>query len=134
MKKDIEFNKVENISVAVARKPTETDEYDWHVYLINDNHFPIINVLVTSKGYGFKGEEKQMTSTLRHLIEEVGAGDFAVVERIDPSVFHLYNEYWVSYYVKDKIYDKKFIFVPEAIIEDHLVMIDKLNMEGVLHS
>jgi hypothetical protein len=133
MKKDIPFYKVEGIKIAVTRQKAETGDYDWYVYIINENNFPIINVIIASQGYGFKNDEKVRTSTLRHLIPEVNADSFVRVERIDPAVFHLYSEYWVSYYIDGQIYDKKFIFVPDSIIEDNLVNIEKLEMEGILH-
>jgi hypothetical protein len=134
MKKDIVFHRVQGVSLAVVRKKNEEGEYDWYVYMLNKNPFSLTGVLVTSKGYGFKGEEKQKTSTLRHLITELPAEEYAMIERIDPSVFHLTSEYWVSYYVDGEIYDKKFLFVPDTIVEENLMPIEKLELEGVLHN
>lgn len=133
MKKDIEFPKVEGVEVAVARKATEINEFDWHVYLINRNDFVLENILVTSKGYGQKDGESQKTSTLRQMIDKVEKQDFIVIERIDPQVFHLSNEYWISYYVGGKIYDKKFIFMPDSIVDQNLTKIDMIDLEGILH-
>lgn len=133
MKKDIEFPKVEGVEVAVARKSTEKEEFDWHVYLINRNDFVLENILVTSKGYGQKDGESQKTSTLRQMIDKVEKQDFIVIERIDPQVFHLSNEYWISYYVGGKIYDKKFIFMPDSIVDQNLTKIDLIDLEGILH-
>jgi hypothetical protein len=56
-----------------------------------------------------------------------------MVETIDPAVFHLFNEFWVSYYIGDTIYDKKFIFVPGSITESNLSYIPQLDMKGILH-
>ena len=58
----------------------------------------------------------------------------ALVEPIDPAVFHLNNEYWVSYYIGTQIYDKRFIFVPDTICEENLSFIPELELKGVLHS
>jgi len=55
------------------------------------------------------------------------------VETIMPDVFHLNNEYWVSFYVESKIFDKKFIFVPDSIVEENLQPIVELGLDGVLH-
>lgn len=133
MIRDIEIPEVKNVTVAIARKkqPGESDE--WRVYLINKNTFPIENTLVASKGYGVKDGEEQQTSTLRHFLETVAAESSALIEPIDPAVFHLNNEYWVSYYI-DKIYDKRFVFVPDSIHEDNITYIKELEMEGILHS
>ena len=52
---------------------------------------------------------------------------------ITPDVFHLNNEYWVSYYIGNQIFDKKFIFVPDSIREENLILIENLNLKGILH-
>jgi hypothetical protein len=134
MKKDIEIPRVENVTVAIVREKNLINQDEWKVYLINSNLFPIDNTLIASKGYGEKDGETQRTSTLRHFLETVPAQGTAVIEPIDPSVFHLNNEYWVSYYVGDQIYDKRFVFVPGSIGEENITFIAELGMEGVLHS
>jgi hypothetical protein len=133
MKKDIVIPEVKNVTLAIARNKSGA-ERDWRVYLINNNDFPIENTLVASKGYGEKDGVKQETSILRHFLETVPARSAALIEPIDPAVFHLNNEYWVSYYVGRDIYDKKFVFVPDAIREENISFIRELEMEGVLHS
>jgi hypothetical protein len=134
MKKDIEIPEVMNVTVAVAREKNLLNQDEWRVHLINKNVFPIENTIVASKGYGENEGEPQRTSTLRHFLETVPANTTAVVESIDPKVFHLNNEYWVSYYVGNQIYDRRFIFVPDSICENNLIFIKELEMEGVLHS
>lgn len=136
MKKDIAFLPVEGIQVAIVKNTNELNQAEWHVVLLNRNQVPITNVFVTSKGYanGESGtQEEQRTSTLRHFFAEVPAGGHVVVEPIMPEVFHLNNEYWVSYFIDSQIYDKKFIFVPDSIVEANLMAITPLGLEGVLH-
>ncbi len=89
---------------------------------------------MASRGYGEKDGEEQRTSTLRHFLETVNGMSAAIVETIDPKVFHLNNEYWVSYYIGREIYDKRFVFVPDTICEENLVFIKEIEKEGVLHS
>lgn len=134
MKKDIEIPEVRNVTIAVAREKTLFETYDWKVFLINNNGFQLENTLVSSTGYGEKDGKRQKTSTLRHFLETVPAKGTALVEPIDENVFHLNNEYWVSYYVAGQIYDKKFVFVPETICEENLSYIKELEREGILHS
>ena len=129
---DIEFPEVKNVTIAVIKD--ETEENPWKVYLINKNQFPIENTLVSSKGYGTKEGEQQKTSVLRHFLETIPANESALIEPIDPGVFHLNNEYWVSYYVGDSIYDKRFLFVPDTICDENLTFIKELDKTGVLHS
>lgn len=133
MKKDIEKPEVKNVTIAVA-KNNEAEESKWAVYLINKNDFPLKNTLVTSKGYGHKDGKEQKTSTLRHFLEIVPPHEPMAIEAIIEEVFHLNNEYWVSYYIGKTIYDKKFVFVPDTIITENFSYIKELDAEGVLHS
>jgi len=133
MKKDIEMPKVEGVEVAIVNEG-EVQEDDWKVYLLNKNNHPIETVLVSSKGYGqYKGDQKK-TSVLRQLIGDVAPKDYALIEPIDPELFKLSNEYWVSYYVGRKLYDKKYVFVAESVSSEHFTDIKMLGMKGVLHS
>ena len=134
MKKDIDFGAVEGISVAVATSLSESGEAIWNVYLLNNNAFAVENVLVASKGYGVLDGNEVKTSVLRHMFERLEAKSFVQIEPIDPAIFHINNEYWVSYYIEKQIFDKKFVFVPDSIQEDNLIKISLLQMQGVLHS
>jgi hypothetical protein len=134
MKKDIDIPEVKNVTLAVIRERNLLNQEEWKVFLINNNSFPIENTLVASTGYGESEGEPQRTSTLRHFLETVPARGSALVEPIDPKLFHLNNEYWVSYYIGSQIYDRRFVFVPDSICEQNLTFIKELEMEGVLHS
>jgi len=134
MIKDIEIPEVKNVTLAVARKKNIGESEEWKVYLINNNEHPIENTLVASKGYGELNGEEQRTSVLRHFLETVPGHSIALIEPIDPAVFHLNNEYWVSYYIGNQIFDKRFVFVPDTICEENISFIKELEMEGVLHS
>lgn len=130
MKKDIAFPQIENVYVTIAK---DTVDGLWKVYLLNRSSKDLETIMITSKGYGEKDGQQQKTSVLRHMIPKVGAGDFALIEPIDEQVFHLNNEYWVSFYIGGQLYDKKYIFVPETIIKENLSNIPELKMQGVLH-
>jgi hypothetical protein len=133
MKKDIDFSPVTGVKLAIAKTETNTGA-EWAVYMINLNLIELKNVMITSKGYGELEGEQRKTSTLRHLIEELGAQSVAKIEPIDPAVFELTNEFWVSYYILDQIFDKKFIFTPGSFHPSLQRMIPELGLEGVLHS
>ena len=138
MKQDISFDPVEGVSVAVV--PDEQalpskGQSIWQVYLLNHNPFPLQNVIINANGYGLKEDgEKVRTSTLRFLFEEVPAHAAVPVEPLDSALFHLNNQYWVSYYRGEQIFDKKFIFVPDSIVPDNFTHIALLDKIGVLHS
>lgn len=128
MKKDIDFSPVKNVTLTVVKMGDE-----WEVYLLNRSDKKLDTILITSKGYGEKDGSQQKTSLLRHAIPYVDPGMYAKVESIQPEVFHLTNEYWVSYYIDGQIYDKKFLFVPDSIVDENLVEIPELGAQGVLH-
>jgi hypothetical protein len=134
MIKDINLPTVKNVTIAIAREKNNLKQDEWKVFLINNNDVAIENTLVASTGYGEKDGQQQKTSTLRHFLETVPANSVALVEPIDPALFHLNNEYWVSYYIGRELFDKKFVFVPETICAENLVFIKELDGEGVLHS
>ena len=132
MKKDLPQNIVKNMAIAVVLESSTPEFKNWKVYLLNLNDFPVQNVLVSSKGYGEKNAEPVKTSILRHSIGTVAAKDYASIELIDEQVLGLTNEYWLSYYIDEQLFDKKFIFVPESIVDTNLIRIPILNLPGVM--
>mgnify|MGYP006292090647 CR=1 FL=1 len=133
MKKDIDFPKVEGVSMAITRQHNaERKAYDFYVYLINDKEVQLENVLINSYGYSKNQETK--TSTLRHFVEKVEPLTSIQVEPIMPDLFKLVNRYWVSYYVDGQVFDKKFIFVPDSITDKNFIFLESVQMEGVLHA
>ncbi len=132
LKKDLPQNIVEDVAIAVALIGETPEVKNWSVYLVNFRDETITNVLITSKGYGEKDGKQVKTSLLRHFIGDVNANSYAGVEAIDTAVFGLTNEYWLSYYIGKEIYDKKFIFLPESIVDSNLIRIPVLNKPGVM--
>jgi hypothetical protein len=132
MKKDIDFHPVTGVKLAIA-KENINGNIEWGVYIINLNMIELKTVMITSKGYGIIDGEEKKTSTLRHMIQELGSESIAKIEPIDPALFALNNEYWVSYYILDQIFDKKFIFTVGSMDPSNMIYIPELDMEGVLH-
>ncbi|MBP3943628.1 hypothetical protein J5U18_08650 [Sphingobacteriaceae bacterium WQ 2009] len=132
MKKDLPENKVANISIAVVLEGDSATENFWNVYLINEKDEKLDTVMITSKGYGELEGKPVMTSTLRHVIGDVEPQSFVKVEAIDSQVFGLTNEYWLSFYINQTIYDKKYIFLPESIVDENLIKIPLVNKPGIL--
>src|SRR3954464_2153301 len=132
MIKDVPENIVKDVDIAVALEGENIESKTWYVYLIHFKTEPIENVLITSKGYGEKDGEQVKTSTLRHMIPVVEANSYKLIEPIDEQTFGLNNEYWLSYYIGKQIYDKKFIFLPESIVENNFIRIPVVNKPGVM--
>lgn len=135
MKKDIEIPKVEGVSVAVVKELNEEKTAEvFNVYLLNQKTDGIRNVLVSSKGYGENKAtgEKVATSVLRHFIGDVDGNEYAKIEPIVEDVFGINNEYWVSFTYQGKMYDKKYIFLAETIIEENMIQVPLLDLKGVV--
>ena len=135
MKEDIDIPVVEDISVAIVKEWNDEKTAEvFNVYLLNQKKEQIDDVLVASKGYGQNKTtgEKIITSTLRHYLGTIEKKSFAKIEPIVEEVFGLNNEYWVSFYVDGKIYDKKFVFLAETVIEENMVKVPLINKNGVI--
>lgn len=132
MLKDIPRPKVEDIAIAIV-PPIENPEDDlWEVMIINLHEARIQSVLVTAKGYGeITGVQKE-TATFRYFIEEIGPLTIEKIEPIQPAVFELTNEYWISFSLDGHLYDKKYIFVKGSISPDNFTPIPFLNRKGIL--
>lgn len=130
MKGDLNIPKVEGVEIAAVKR--DDDHQLWDIVIINKNAYPLKNVLITSKGYGKLNGEKKETSTLRHMIEALSPNSFTKVEPIQTEVFHLTNEFWVSYYLHEQIHDKKYIFPPEAIQANDASKINGFELTGIV--
>ena len=132
MIKDIPELIVEDVALAIVKEENELAETIWNSYLINLKKDKLDAVLVTSTGYGYVNEERVNTSTLRHFLDSVEPFSFVKIEPIIEDVFGLNNEYWVSFYLDKNLYDKKFIFLPETILEENLINVPVINKRGVM--
>lgn len=135
MRKDIALPKVENVGVAIVKEWNEEKTSEiYNVYLLNFSGKILENVLVSSKGYGLNQTtgETIKTSVLRHGLGTVKPKTFAKIEPIIEDVFGITNEFWLSYYIKKEIFDKKFIFLPETVKPSNFIEIPIIEKPGVL--
>ena len=132
MIKDLPLNVVKEIGIAVALESETVESKIWYVYLINLKSVPLETVLITSKGYGEKDGEQVKTSILRHSFPVIPANSYKLIEPIDEATFGLNNEYWLSYYIGTQIFDKKFIFLPESIVDGNFIKLPVVNKPGVM--
>ncbi len=129
MRKDIEIPQVKDIYVAAVFEYNEDyNTHDWNIYLINDGDSPIETVLIVSQGY----DEKDMTSPMRKTIKIVPAKGYAKIEFIEESVFKLDNFFSVTYFLEDKMYDKRYELPRNSIVEDNAVKLPVMDNKGVL--
>jgi len=132
MKKDIPEIAVEDVAIAIVKEKDDNENDVWNSYLINLKNHRIEGVIVTSTGYGEIAGEAVKTSTLRHFLNEVAPKSFMKIEPLLEDVLNLSNEYWLSFYENKMLLDKKYIFLPETIIEENFVTLPIIKKKGVL--
>lgn len=134
MKEYLKSNPAEGVGVAIVLDVNEENAEQHYVFLINERNDDLNGCMVVSRGYGenLKSGEKIETSVLRHVVDKLPANSFVKIEPIMPDLFGLNNEYWVSFWIEDVMYDKRYIFLPESIKEENLVAIPIMQKKGVL--
>lgn len=133
MKKDIIIPEVENVFLAVVQEWSDDFmEKVWYAYLINDSDFNIDSVMVVSKAFGTIDGEMKKTSLLRHAFVEVPAVSVVKIEMVEKSLLILNNEFMVTYFIGNTLYDKKFIFKAHSIHEDFSEEVPILFVEGIM--
>jgi hypothetical protein len=134
MKEELKGPKVENVAVAIVQTKPDAEDKEHYVYLLNLRDDIMEGIIVSSTGYGenLVTGEKIKTSTLRHGIEVMLPNEAARIEPIMPEVFGIANEYWVSFWENDVLYDKKFVFPAGIITESNFKLIEQLGVPGVL--
>jgi hypothetical protein len=133
MKKDIIIPEVENVFMAVVQEwSDEFMEKVWYAYLVNDSDFQIDGVMVVSKAFGTIDGEMKKTSLLRHAFAEIPEVSVAKIELIEKSVLALNNEFMVTFFIGNTLYDKKFIFKANSINEANQEEVPILFVDGVI--
>ena len=132
MLKDIQVDTYEGVAVAAIFELNDEQEMVWNVYVINYTNGLMEGVLVSSKGYGTVNGEEKKTSSLRHFLDTLEPLSYQKIEPIQPDLFALSNEYWMSYYVAGKIFEKKYIFEANTIAESGLETVSLINKPGIL--
>jgi len=133
LKKDITIPKVENVFLAAVQEWSDDFmEKVWYVYLVNDSDFDLDSVMVVSKAFGTLDGEMKKTSLLRHAFMQIPAVSVVKIEMVEQSVLRLNNEFMVTYFIGNTLYDKKFIFKAQSITPDYVEEVPILFVDGVI--
>lgn len=129
MKEDIQFHQAQDVFIAAIKEWNEDfTSQSWNVYLINNRNDVISTVLVLSRG---KSDE-QKTSTLRHLLGDIPPKSTAKIEFIATEVLGFTNEYLLTFFADNRLYEKDFTFLPGVIDENKVVELPLMDTEGIL--
>jgi hypothetical protein len=133
MKKDITIPEVENVFVAAVQEWSDDFmEKVWYIYLVNDSDFNLDGVMVVSKAFGTIDGEMKKTSLLRHAFVEIPSVSVVKIEMLGKSVTTLNNEFMVTFFIENTLYDKKFIFKANSISEKNVEEVPILFVDGVI--
>ncbi|WP_335966239.1 hypothetical protein [Galbibacter sp. PAP.153] len=129
MKKDIEIPVAENVYVAAVQEWDEKRlSRTWYAYLINNRETSLVATIVVSKGYG----SDVITSTMRHGFGLMEAKSYRKIEILQEEVFKLKNEFFLTFFDDNKLYERKFVFEEYQISEVNKEVIPLITEEGVL--
>ncbi len=131
MIRNVKFLKVENIALAVV--PDNSDDLElFSTYIINLKEEDLQNVLIRARGVGEIEGKNLQTATLTVLLENVAGGTFVKIDSFEKEATALSNEYWISFRQNGYMYDKKYVFVAESIVEDNFTDLPLMNCKGVI--
>ncbi len=125
----MDIPQVKNVYVAVVNKYNEIYKTnDWSAYIINNKEVDLEMILIVSKGYT---QEKE-TSLMRHKLEKLPKKSYAKIELMQEDVLTLNNEFKVTYFEDNKMFDKTYLFRKNTINENTLQPIPLMKVKGVL--
>lgn len=129
MKKDIEFPEVNDVYIAVVKEENKAyDTQDWNAYIINDKAVDLEVVIIVAKGYS----QEKITTTMRHQIAKLPAKSYAKIELMQEEVFALNNEFKVTFFEGNRMFDKTYLFRKNTINKKALQNIPLMDVRGVL--
>ncbi len=129
MRKDIEIPEVKDVYVAAVKEFNEDfNTYDWNAYIINDGTEPLETVLIVSQGYN----NEQMTAPMRRSLKLLPVKSYAKIEFLEESIFKLDNFFTITFFIGDKLYDKRYELPAHSILEDNAVDLPVMEKKGVI--
>ena len=129
MKKDIEIPEVKDVYVAVVQEYNDDFKCnDWNAYLINDKDVAIEMVLILSGGY----TADKITSNMRKKIEILPPKSYAKIEYMTEEVLAINNQFQVTFFENNKMFDKIYTFPKNTINVKALQNIPLMDCKGVL--
>lgn len=129
MKKDIQIPKVEGVFIAVVSEYNDIYKtQDWNAYIINDKDVDLEVVLIVTSGYS----EEKMTSIFRKKIDVLPKKSYAKIELMQEDLFALNNEFKVTFFEGNAMFEKTYLFKKNTINENALQSIPLMKVKGIL--
>lgn len=129
MQKDIKIPEVKDVHVAVVQEQhIEYKTQDWNAYIINNSNNDLETVLIVSSGYN----DKKLTPPMRHTIAKLPARSYAKIEYLQEKVLELNNEFKITFFEGNKMFDKTYLFRKNTINEKALQTLPLMQLRGIL--
>lgn len=129
MKKDIDIPKVEGVYIAIVNEYNDIYKtQDWNAYIINDKDVDLEMVLIVTSGYS----EKKMTSIFRKKLDLLPKKSYAKIELMQEDLFALNNQFKVTFFQDNKMFDKTYTFRKNTINLQALQALPLMEARGVL--
>nr|WP_321229005.1 hypothetical protein [uncultured Psychroserpens sp.] len=129
MKKDIDIPKVEGVYIAVVNEYNDIYKtQDWNAYIINDKDVDLEMVLIVTSGYS----EDKMTSIFRKKLDLLPKKSYAKIELLQEDLFAINNQFKVTFFEGNKMFDKTYTFRKNTINLKALQSIPLMEAKGIL--
>ncbi len=129
MKKDIEIPEVKDVFIVVVKEDNpEFRSSDWNAYIINAKLVPVEMVLIISRGF----DSNKSTATMRHTVKVLPARSFAKIEYLQDEVLNLNNEFLVTFFEGNKMFEKTFLLPKHSVKDSALKEIPVMTLKGIL--
>tara|TARA_R100001377_G_scaffold55136_1_gene32606 strand:+ start:33 stop:428 length:396 start_codon:yes stop_codon:yes gene_type:complete len=129
MKKDIEIPNVQDVYIAVVNEYNDIYKtQDWNAYIINDKDVQLDMVIIVTSGYS----KDKMTSVFRKKLDTLPAKSYAKIELMQEDLFALNNQFQVTFFEGNTLFDKTFLFRKNTINLKALQTIPLMDVKGVL--
>ena len=129
MKKDIKIPEVKDVYIAVVNEYNNIYKTnDWNAYIINNKDVDLEIVLIVTNGYS----DDKITSTFRKKLDKLPAKSYAKIELIQEELFVLNNQFKVTFFEGNSMFDKTYMFRKHTINLQALQPIPLMEARGVL--
>jgi outer membrane receptor for ferric coprogen and ferric-rhodotorulic acid len=129
LKKDINIPVVKDVYVAVVFEYNDIYKtYDWNAYIINDKKVDLDVVLIVTSGYS----KDKTTSIFRKKLDKLPAKSYAKIELMQEELFALNNQFKVTFFEGNNMFDKTYLFRKNTINKNALQPIPLMEARGVL--
>ena len=133
MKADIEELVGNHVSVYIVKTDNKDEQgLDvWDAMLYNESAFKLENILINTKGYGRIEDREVSTATMRYFKDNLDPGTSFTIEPITAEVLKINNEFWITYSLDSKLFERKIVFTSKDREVESLSVFGKEGYKAV---